>query len=374
MNPDHRLTRRRFLQFTAAGVAAACLPRRLPAAGNLAPGEFRRGGMVYRPLGKTGLNVSLLGFGSHTDRAYKVKGGLRNLLTAEGQVRRDRQISRAIDLGVNLIDVYEHEGQWEPLAKLIKPRRDRLLIAGAYDNPEFIGSNIDRLAKLYGGHIDLYRIRSETITFDSSSLIEQWDVVRRAKEAGKIRAIGIACHLEGPMLSALRELDGLDYMFLPYNFIHAKAAYGELLPAAAARGVGLIGMKPLAAGSVVGLDPRSQSKSGPDMARFQLFNSADRAILPAAVAELAKTLRQLPDESLCQAAMRYAFSRPFLSSVLAGMFDDQFVEENYAAVTRYEELSGAETAALDAAKRVTLLTGPDWLPGHYQWLDAQWRV
>jgi hypothetical protein len=56
------------------------------------------------------------------------------------------------------------------------------------------------------------------------------------------------------------------------------------------------------------------------------------------------------------------------------MFDDQFVEENYAAVTRYEELSGAETAALDAAKRVTLLTGPDWLPGHYQWLDAQWRV
>jgi len=105
-----------------------------------------------------------------------------------------------------------------------------------------------------------------------------------------------------------------------------------------------------------------------------LFNSADRAILPAAVAELAKTLRQLPDESLCQAAMRYAFSRPFLSSVLAGMFDDQFVEENYTAVTRYAELSREETAALEAAKRVSFLTGPDWLPGHYQWLDAQWRV
>jgi predicted aldo/keto reductase-like oxidoreductase len=369
-----RISRRRFLQCTAAGVAASCLPRRSWAVPQGVPGEIRRGGMLYRPLGKTGLNVSLLAFGSHTDRAYKLKGGLRNLLNAEGQARRDRQISRAIDLGVNLIDLYEHEGQWEPLARLVGPRRDKVLIAGAYDNPEFIGKNIDRLAKLYGGHVDLYRIRSETTTFDSHSLIDQWDVVRRAKEAGKIRSIGIACHLEGPMLTALRELEGLDYLFLPYNFIHAKAGYSELLPAAAARGVGLIGMKPLAAGSVVALDPRFQSPTGPDTSRFQLFNSAERAILPAAVAELAKTLNQLPDETLCQAAMRYAYSRPFLSSVVAGMFDDKFVEDNYAALSRYEEMSREETAVLDAAKELTRLAGPGWLPGQYRWLEEQWRA
>jgi predicted aldo/keto reductase-like oxidoreductase len=374
MTPHSPISRRRFLQCAAAGAAATCLPGRVFGASTLVPGEYRRGGMVYRPLGRTGLDVSLLAFGSHTDRAYKIKGGLRNLLTAEGQVRRDRQISRAIDLGVNLIDVYEHEGQWEPLARLIRPIRDRVYVAGAYDNPEFIGSNIDRLARLYGGHIDLYRVRSETVTFNSASLVEQWDVVRRAKEAGKIRAIGIACHLEEPMLSALRELDGLDYMMLPYNFIHAKAGYGEFLPAAAAKGIGLIGMKPLAAGSVVSLDPRFQSKTGPEMSKFQLFNSTDRAILPAAVAELSKTLGQMPDETLCQAAMRYAYSRPFLSSVMTGMFDDQFVEDNYAALTRYERMSSAETAALEAAKRVSLLAGPGWLPAHYQWLDDQWRV
>jgi predicted aldo/keto reductase-like oxidoreductase len=63
-------------------------------------GEFRRGGMVYRPLGKIGMNVSLLAFGSHTDRAYKQRGGIRNVLNADGQVRRDRQISKAMDLGV----------------------------------------------------------------------------------------------------------------------------------------------------------------------------------------------------------------------------------------------------------------------------------
>jgi len=376
MKSNFCMTRRRFLQCAAAGVAASCLPFGAGAASTVAPGQFRRGGMVYRPLGKTGLNVSLLGFGSHTDHAYKLPGGLRNILSPEGQARRDRQISKAIDLGVNLLDVYEHEGQWEPLAKLVKPKRDKLLISGAYDNPEFIGTNIDRLAKLYGGHIDLYRVRSETVTFNTESLVEQWDVVRRAKEAGKIRAIGIACHLEGPMVSALQELDGLDFLFLPYNFIHAKADYSQFLPAAAERGVGLIGMKPLAAGSIVKLDPRFKSDTNPENSNFMLFNSTpgSRAILPAVVAELSKTLNQLPDESLPQAAMRYVYSKSFLSCTLAGMFDDQFVQDNYTAMTRYDQMSRTEHAALDAARKYTLLAGAGWLPEKYQWLEEQWRA
>jgi len=332
--------------------------------------------MIYRPLGKTGLNVSLLAFGSHTDFAYKLPGGLRNILSEEGQARRDRQISKAIDLGVTLIDVYEHMGQWEPLAKLIKPKREKLHIAGAYDNPEFIGTNIDRLAKLYGGYIDLYRIRSESVTFDVKSLLDQWDVVRRAKEAGKIRAIGIACHLEGPMLSALQELEGLDYVMLPYNFIHQKADYGQFLPEAIKRNVGLIGIKPLAAGSVVGLDPRLKSDTNPENSRFMLFNSTpgSRAILPAVVEELAKSLNQLPDESLPQAAMRYVYSKSFLSCTVAGMFDEQFVQDNYTAMQRYDQMTREEHAALDAARKLTLATGPGWLPQNYQWLEEQWRA
>jgi predicted aldo/keto reductase-like oxidoreductase len=375
-NTDFCMTRRRFLQCTAASLAAACLPREAWAVSTEVPGQFRRGGMVYRPLGKTGLNVSLLAFGSHTDHAYKLPGGLRNILSEAGQARRDRQISKAIDLGVTLLDVYEHEGQWEPLAKLVKAKREKLLISGAYDNPEFIGTNIDRLAKLYGGHIDLYRIRSESVTFDVKSLLDQWDVVRRAKEAGKIRAIGIACHLEGPMLSALEELEGLDYLMLPYNFIHSKADYSRLLPAAMQGKVGLIGIKPLAAGSVVQLDPRFKSDTNPDNSRFMLFNSTpgSRAILPQVVEELSKSLNQLPDESLPQAAMRYVYSRPFLSCTVAGMFDDQFVEDNYAALTRYEQMSQEEHAALDAARKLTLVAGAGWLPENYQWLEEQWRA
>ncbi len=383
------MTRRRFMQCAGAGLAASMLPNAARAAtATTAPsgataiapvvkaaGEFRRGGMVYRPLGKTGINTSILCFGSHTDRAYKVAGGIRNMLNAEGQARRDRQISKAVDLGVNIIDVYEHEGQWEPLAKLLQPKRDKVHVAGAYDNPEFIGQNIDRLAKLYGGYIDLYRIRSETVKFDPR-LLEQWDVLRRAKEAGKIRAIGIACHLEGPMMTALQELEGLDYLMMPYNFIHAKADYAQFLPAAAKLGVGLIGMKPLAAGSIVELDPRIKTASMPDSSNIMLFNSSPktRAILPAAVAELAKALNQLPDESLPQAAMRYVFSKPFLSTTMTGMVDDQFLTDNYAAISRYDQITREEHAAFDAARKLTGLAGAGWLPENYQWLEEQWRA
>ena len=376
MNHKPCMTRRRFMQCAGAGLAAAMLPRTMIAAApSVGTGEFRRGGMVYRPLGKTGMNVSRLAFGSHTDRAYKLRGGIRNVLNAEGQARRDRQISMAMDLGVNLIDVYEHEGQWEPLARLLKPRRDKVLVAGAYDNPEFIGQNIDRLAKLYGGYIDLYRIRSETVAFDYK-LLEQWDVLRRAKEAGKIRAIGIACHLEGPMLTALQELEGLDYLMLPYNFIHAKADYSQFLPAAAQRNIGLIGMKPLAAGSIVALDPRLKSDTNPENPDFMLFNSVPgaRTILPAAVVELAKSLNQLPDESLPQAAMRYVYSKQFLSCTMAGMFDNQFVKDNCAALSRYDQMTREEHVALDAARKLTLLAGAGWLPENYQWLEEQWRA
>ena len=140
--------------------------------------------------------------------------------------------------------------------------------------------------------------------------------------------------------------------------------------------MGLIGIKPLAAGSIVALDPRFISASKPDMANMMLFNSSPqtRAILPAAVAELAKALNQLPDETLAQAAMRYVYSRPFLSSTMAGMFDDQFLIDNHAALSRYEEITREEHAAFDAARRLTRLTGSGWLHDDYQWLDDQWRA
>ena len=329
--------------------------------------------MLYRRLGPTDLHVSVLSFGSHTDPKFKRAVKDHSVLSDEGQARRDRQLARAFDLGVNMVDTYESDGQWEPVARLVRPRRDKVLVSICRQLPMFVGENIDRAARLFG-HVDLYRICVGDGSAATGEVLEDWDVLRKAKKAGKVRAIGISTHSEGMMTSALKELEGLDYIMFPYNFIHARADYSEFLPAAVRKGVGLIAIKPLAAGSIVKLDPRARGGSRPEQERVMLYQKQDRPLLPAVVARLTKDLGQLPGETLCQAAMRFVYSRPFLTCAMPGMFQDHELEDNYAALARHLRLAGAEIKALDAASQLARLRGSSWLPPSYRWLDEQWRA
>src|SRR5262249_19544651 len=122
----HCPSRREFLRQTsglalAAGLSAAEQAR--PVRG------VRRSGMLYRRLGQADLHVSVLSFGSHTDPKFKKPLKDHSVLTDEGQARRDRQLSRAFDLGVNMVDTYESDGQWEPVARLVRPKRDKVLVS-----------------------------------------------------------------------------------------------------------------------------------------------------------------------------------------------------------------------------------------------------
>ncbi len=360
------LSRRTFLGATAASAALA--------APSNAPGvrEYRRGGMIYRQLGQTDLFVSLLSFGSHTDPRFKKRAANGNVLTEDGQSSRDRLIDRALDLGVNMVDTYENEGQWEHVAKLVKPKRQKALVSLCRQFPMFVGENIDRAAKMFG-HVDLYRIYvNDGAAFDAKNLAD-WDVLRRAKEAGKVRAIGISTHDERLMVRALEDLEGLDYVMFPYNFIHARADYAEFIPKAAAKGVGLIAIKPLAAGSIVKLDPRARQDSAPERDFVQLYQAKYRPLLPSVVAEITKSLQRLPEETLCQAALRFIYAKKFMTAAMPGMFEDHTLDDNYAGMQRQLELSRDEWAALHAVEKLARATRGAWLPGHYRWLDSRWR-
>ena len=370
------MNRRDFLLGAPTASAAATLGLCLRAA---AATEYRRGGMVYRRFGRTGMYVSLLSFGSHPDPADKVGlgpdrepvmvGTGKNALTQEGQARRDRLICRALDLGVNLFDVYEDESQWEPVARVVRGRRGKVLISLAIESGR---ADLERAYKLFG-HVDLYRLQP-TEQIVNHRIVENWDKCRKAKEAGKIRAIGVAAHTEPVMISALEELEGIDFVFFPYNFIHDRADYSRFLPLAIERGVGIMAMKPLASGSIMRLDPRARPGAKPEFEQMQMWQRGRRQILPEALAELTKSLDRMPDETLCMAAMRYVYSQPFLATAVTGMFQEQLLEDNYRALTRYWELRSEERVALDAARRVARLCEADWLPPHYRWLEEQWRV
>jgi len=362
-------TRRRWLRQAGGALAAAVAGT--PAGAAPAAEEFERGGMIYRRLGQTDLFVSLLLLGSHTDPAFKIRLKDHNMLNEEGQRRRDRLVAHALDRGVNVIDTYESEGQWEPVARVVRPRRDKVLVSICRQFPMFVGKHIDLAARLYG-HVDLYRIYLGDGPQVDQKILEDWDVMRKAKAAGKVRAIGISTHSERMMVSALDQLEGLDYILFPYNFIHARADYSQFLPAAIRKGVGLVAMKPLAAGSIARLDPRAGSASAPENERIQLYQARNRPIHPAVVRELTRSLGRLPEETLCQAALRFVYSRPFLSCTIPGIFGEELLEQNYAAMRRDRENGGWETAAPGTVRQV-LGGQAGWLPRRYGWL-REWSA
>jgi predicted aldo/keto reductase-like oxidoreductase len=92
------------------------------------------------------------------------------------------------------------------------------------------------------------------------------------------------------------------------------------------------------------------------------------------VAELTKSLNRLPDETLCMAAMRFVYSRKFVSTAITGMFEDRCLEDNYRALTLYEDRQREEAAVLNRASQYASMLGGNWLPPHYRWLEQEWRA
>ena len=334
--------------------------------------EYRRGGMLYRRLGQTDLFISNLSFGSHINPGHRIGAAHGSKLDEAGQQRRDRHIAKALDYGVNMVDTYENAGQWQPMARLIRNQRDRVLVSLCRQFPNFVGDNIDQAARLYG-HVDLYRIYLGDGPRVSERTLEDWDVMRKAKAMGKVRSLGISTHSERIMISALDELEGLDYIMFPYNFIHARADYSDFLPRAIKKGVGLIAIKPLAAGSIVKLDPIARGGSKPENPKTNLYHKKYRPLLPAVVGKLTENLNRSPDESLCQAALRFVYSRPFITSAMPGMFQEHELDDNYGALQHQMQLSHTNQDALEAARKLCQAYGPTWLPQHYRWLDQSWR-
>ena len=141
---------------------------------------------------------------------------------------------------------------------------------------------------------------------------------------------------------------------------------------AIAKGVGLIAIKPLAAGSIVKLDPRAKAESVPENERVTLYNTREKVLLPQVVRQLSQSLDQHPEETLAQAALRFVFSRPFMTAAMPGMFQEHEVDENHAALTRHLQFAQGADKLLDAARHVAVASNRKWLPAQYRWLD-DWR-
>ncbi|NLA26733.1 MAG: aldo/keto reductase [Firmicutes bacterium] len=197
--------------------------------------------MEYRVLGKTGLQVSEIGFGGiplqriPPDEAVTV-------------------VREAFRLGINFFDSargYTDSEEKMGLALQGIPRSDIILAtksgAGRKDSMKW---DVDiSLRNFRTDYIDLYQLhnlRDEEKVKQIFGSGGSWEALKEAQKEGKVRFIGITGHIPSLLLEVLKR-ESPDTVQFPFNYIE-RDALDELLPQARQQGAGTIIMKPLAGG------------------------------------------------------------------------------------------------------------------------------
>jgi predicted aldo/keto reductase-like oxidoreductase len=215
----------------------------------------------YRVLGKTGLEISRLGFGGIPIQKIDAEG--TRVLVGE-----------LVDKGVNFIDTARgYTVSEEYLGYALEGVRDKFVLAtkSMARTKEAMASDIDvSLRNLRTNYIDLYQIHNpsaadlDTVMAEGGAL----EALFEARAAGKIGHIGITLHSVELFRRAI-ELDWVETVMFPYNLVETQGE--ELIAECERRNIGFICMKPLAGGAIE--DARLAM-------RFILNNPAVTVVIP----------------------------------------------------------------------------------------------
>lgn len=206
--------------------------------------------MEYRPLGKTGLYVSRLCFGTLTIGPLQ-----KNLSVSEGA----GVIRRAVDAGVNFIDTAELYGTYAHIREGIKGAEDRVVIASrsyAHTAREMRKSLELALVSLKREWIDIFLLHEQESIFTIRGHWEAVEYLVKAKENGLVRAIGISTHsIEGVRAAALVPEFDIIQLIVNVAGIGIRGGGREDMVAAIREafclGKGLYGMKVLGGGHLL---------------------------------------------------------------------------------------------------------------------------
>ena len=227
--------------------------------------------MQTRPLGRTGLDVSVMSLGG---AAVGQQYGPVTAAEVADTVRA------ALDAGVNLIDTsaYYGKGTSEELlgAVLAGGLRDKVAIctkAGRLDRDVFDFTPAGMRACLDGS---LRRLRTDRVEILLAHDIEYADdseyvftetarVLHDLKREGKCRFVGVSCYPLGLLRQAVERCD-LDVVisYCHYSLQNTRLLT-ELLPAAEARGVGVLNASPLSMGLLTNQGPPPWHPAPPEI-------------------------------------------------------------------------------------------------------------
>jgi aryl-alcohol dehydrogenase-like predicted oxidoreductase len=215
--------------------------------GSLAFGQNNTADVPKRPLGKTGLQTSVIGVGGY------------HLGSAQDQKTAQAIVDEAIDAGINFFDnAWEyHQGRSEEwLGSALKGKRDKVILMtkvcthgrGKQKAMEMLEESLRRLQT---DHLDVWQIH-EVIYYNDPEMIYAPDgaieALAEAKKQGKVRFVGFTGHKDPAIhLDMLSRGFPFDTVQMPLNCFDAtfRSFEQQVLPEANRRGMAPLGMKSL---------------------------------------------------------------------------------------------------------------------------------
>jgi len=297
--------------------------------------------MEYRPLGRTGLAVSAVGYG-----AWGIGGSLWIGADDEESVR---VLNRAVDQGVNLIDTALGYGMGHSevlVGRLVRERSETVYVATKVPPKNLLWPAVrgvpvaqcfparhilycaERSLKNLGvDRIDLLQLH----TWQDDYLDEDgWrDALSELKQSGKVRFVGISVNDHEPA-SALRAVQSgiFDTVQVIYNIFDPTPA-AELLPACREAGVGVLARVPFDEGALTGaITPETTFPEGDFRNKYFGGDRKEQ------VHERVQALRGLlggEAATLPELALRFCLSHDAVSTVIPGMRRLSSVEANVRA-------------------------------------------
>ena len=281
--------------------------------------------MQYTEFGKTGIQVSRLGFGCMRFPSREVDG--KKVFDEEESIR---MMHRAMELGVNYFDTapgYCEKQSEIIVGKALKGRRDKVYLSTKYPSEEASGDDLERkletsLKKLDTDYIDFYHMWGISL----KTFVERLDTpdgpmarARKLRDAGVIRHISFSFH-DAPenMIEIIQRGEGVFASVLcQYNLL--DRANEDAIAYAHEQGLGVTIMGPVGGG------------------RLGAPSKVIQDLLPGKV------------QSSAEMALRFVMNNRNVNIALSGMSSMDMVEENAAVASNMEPLTPEEEARIAAS-------------------------
>jgi aryl-alcohol dehydrogenase-like predicted oxidoreductase len=297
--------------------------------------------MRHRRLGRTGIEVSEIGYG-----AWGIGGAQWGGADDDESIQA---LHRAIDLGLNFIDtaLAYGEGRSERLVgQVVRERDETVHVAtkvpprnriwpaeegaslGDVFPPGYVRDCAEQsLRNLEVDTVDLLQLHVWNDDWaDSDELLDE---VADLRSSGKIRFFGISINDHQPSNSLrLIRRGAVDSVQVIYN-VFDQSPEDELFPACREHDVGVIARVPLDEGGLTGRIDADTEFEGDDF-RAHYFRGDRKREVHERAAAIATDLA-IDDSRLAELALRFILSEPAVSTVIPGMRSIRNVERNIAA-------------------------------------------